>query len=144
MLLVYIALWVNKSFIDDDLCGDGEYGNSSENIASVCAETFGNENKLSCPAGFTETSRITGIAQVAALVTAPFFGFLGDWLDVSTALAISALFSVVAYGLIGLNISPNDPLSNLLAVLWFVYSVIGLTRIGLTYCWNIGGLHRLQ
>lgn len=112
---MYIALWVNKSFIDDNLC---EASNSTEVALSFCAESFGNDNKLECPAAFTETSRITGIAQVAALVTAPLFGVLGDCLEVTTALAISAFFSVVAYGLIGLDINPQDPISYLLAVLW--------------------------
>lgn len=110
---------MNKYFIENDMCEAEEVvGNMTNQIRTACSEWFDNEEKLQCPAAFEETARIGGIAQIAGLLFAPVFGVFADSIDVVAAMGITAAFAAVAYGLIGLDTTPGDAVSSVLAVLW--------------------------
>ena len=114
IITVYISLWVAKFYSVDDTC----ITNTTAEEFSTCNENLINVDKRVCPAAFTETSRISGIAQTVALLAAPFFGILGDKFNEVKVLAGTAFLGVVSYSLTAILQEPVDPLSNMVAAFW--------------------------
>lgn len=121
IVTVYISAWVNKFFFEDTTC----FVNGTDEAFSACNENLINADKRTCPAAFTEASRISGITQTVALIAAPFFGILGDKFNEVGVLAGTALLGVVSYSLTAILQEPTDPLSNMVAAFW------GVSEIGM-------------
>ena len=65
IVTLFIPLWVNAYFNDNNLCPEVDPRNENQ-VRELCRDAF------------SLASIITGTAQVAALVGAPFFGVLAD------------------------------------------------------------------
>lgn len=122
IVTVYITLWVNKYFTTRNICSDL---NITDDSLSNCNEELINIDKRTCPAAFTEASRISGITQTAALCFAPIFGALGDCVEQRKLLAGTALIGVLAYSATAAISDPTVALSNVIAICW------GIAEIGM-------------
>ncbi|KAI5968711.1 hypothetical protein CANMA_002147 [Candida margitis] len=87
--------------------------------------------KMTCYDGYVFSAILTGVAQTVALVSAPFWGYLGDSAGKFRSLGLAGLFGVVGnFGLSLVNTHLSD--YNPKTVWCFVaVSIIGLSQIGL-------------
>ncbi|KAI8610257.1 major facilitator superfamily domain-containing protein [Chytriomyces sp. MP71] len=110
IITLFIPLWVYRRYIELGQCAAPSP--EDPDIRDVCA------------AAYRRASAISGIAQTAALVGAPLFGYLADRLHASTVVVFNALLGFVFYVVLFFA----DP------VLGYVFGVVvfvGLSEIGL-------------
>mmetsp|Transcript_7053 Transcript_7053/g.9191 ORF Transcript_7053/g.9191 Transcript_7053/m.9191 type:complete len:813 (+) Transcript_7053:284-2722(+) len=120
---IFIALWVNKHYIDEGLCVTESYSNVTDAITTVCGELLENEDEVECPAAFTHTSRVSGIANTAALLFSPLAGYLSDKLDPVKSVGIAAVIGCISYALVGIVDDVND------STIYFVVGLFGISQI---------------
>jgi MFS family permease len=73
---------------------------------------------------------IIGIAQTAALITAPIFGFLVDRMKRANATILAVMLASIGYGATLLVKDPNDPIIYLVAALIGVGEISGVISSG--------------
>ncbi|KAJ3010922.1 UNVERIFIED_CONTAM: hypothetical protein HDU68_001913, partial [Siphonaria sp. JEL0065] len=111
IITLFIPLWVYKRYIDQGLC-IALGGPQDPDI------------KDECRAAYSRASAISGIAQTAALVGAPLFGYLADRLHATNVVLFNALLGLIAYTIMFLA----DPL---LDYVFAIVILVGLSEIGL-------------
>ncbi|KAI1777601.1 hypothetical protein F4818DRAFT_407218 [Hypoxylon cercidicola] len=130
---LFVPLYVNAFFIDNGYCR-GSPTDPSPDL------------KKECRAAYVLASILTGVAQLAALLCAPLFGYLSGrrGAGVDVPLVVAALFGVVGYLIFPRLSSPEysdvdgrggGPAVFLVAVL------IGISQIGAIVC-SLGSLGR--
>ncbi|RLO08632.1 hypothetical protein DYB28_011479 [Aphanomyces astaci] len=108
IITIFLPLWVYKYYVDNNLC-------ASANAAD--SETI----KTDCRDAYIRASILSGVAQTAAMVAAPFFGWLGDKLYRPLVVLLATVLGLVSY--LSLFMCPN-PLANVL------FAVVVLVGVG--------------
>ncbi|KAI9330294.1 major facilitator superfamily domain-containing protein [Obelidium mucronatum] len=111
IITLFIPLWVYKRYIEAGLCV-APGGINDPDI------------KDDCRAAYSRASVISGIAQTAALVGAPVFGYLADRIEAKNVVLLNAFVGLVAYSLMFVA----DPM---LGYVFAVVIFVGLSEIGL-------------
>ncbi|XXH05002.1 hypothetical protein Hte_011426 [Hypoxylon texense] len=135
---LFVPLYVNAFFIDNGFCRGAPTDPSPE-------------LKKECRAAYVLASILTGVAQLAALLCAPLFGYLsggggrGSWSGgVDVPLVVAALFGVAGYIAFPRLSSPEysdvDGRGGGPAV-FLIVVLIGISQIGAIVC-SLGSLGR--
>jgi len=127
---LFIPLFVNAYFVRNGLCTS-----NPDDLTDI---------KENCKRAYTLAAALTGVAETAALICAPLFGFVGGKLAKGRSewpLLFAAAVGVVGYIVFGFLHNPdafhgNDGLQAFIAVI-----LIGISQIGTIVC-SLGLLSR--
>lgn len=111
MVSLFITLWVNQYYIDNGLCPQNP-SHDNDDIKSSCREAFQHASSLS------------GVAQVLALVGAPFFGLLADRTRRAVPVLTAGVIGLI--GCLGFGLG-SDPTAG---IAYFWVCLVGLGEIG--------------
>jgi len=54
---IFISLWVTRYYLNKDICNPEASSDNTNSSLNVCGELLANEDKVQCPAAFTQVSR---------------------------------------------------------------------------------------
>ncbi|KAJ3027725.1 UNVERIFIED_CONTAM: hypothetical protein HDU68_003257 [Siphonaria sp. JEL0065] len=111
ILTLFIPLWVYKKYIDQ----------------GVCAASGGLEDpdiRDACRIAYLRASTISGVAQTAALVAAPLFGYLTDKLKAPNLVLFNAILGLISYSILFYA----NPIAG---YIFAIAILVGLSEIGL-------------
>ncbi|CAK9083494.1 AP-2 complex subunit mu (Clathrin assembly protein complex 2 mu medium chain) (Clathrin coat assembly protein AP50) (Clathrin coat-associated protein AP50) (Clathrin-adaptor medium chain Apm2) (Mu2-adaptin) (Plasma membrane adaptor AP-2 50 kDa protein) [Durusdinium trenchii] len=111
----YITLWVVRYYRDNDICNE-----TNEQDLTSCRESLVDLEESLCASAFRVASRISGLAQVSALIFALVCGYISTrpGVDIQKCLFFAALFGVAAYGAVPAFPDPLDRKVYIIAILW--------------------------
>lgn len=122
LLSIFISLWINRYYIANDLCDPSRLSNetldNNEEFATCGGQSIENQDKMSCPAAFTQTAIVGGIAQTTALVGALAVGYMCDKIGGVKSVLVSSVLCFFFYGSALFISSPLSKSTYCIAVLW--------------------------
>ncbi|CAK4085738.1 unnamed protein product [Aphanomyces euteiches] len=111
IITIYFPLWVYKYYVDQKICEKAD--GSSPTIKTDCHEAY------------IKASILSGIAQTAALVVAPLFGWLGDRLYRPIVVFLATVLGFVSYGWMFFCTNPTDK------ILFVVVILVGIGEMAI-------------
>ncbi|KDO23967.1 hypothetical protein SPRG_10664 [Saprolegnia parasitica CBS 223.65] len=111
IITAYLPLWIYKYYIENNLCAAKDA--NSPNFRKECRSAF------------ITGAMVSGVVQVAALASAPIFGFLLDKVYRPFIVLLSALIGFVGY--FWMFVSPDPTASNML----YIAAVVGVGEMGM-------------
>lgn len=123
---LFIPLFVNTFFISNGFCQGSPHDPSPE-------------LKKECRSAYILSSILTGVAQMAALLCAPFFGYLSHrrGRGLNLPIIVSAVFGMVGYIILPQLSSPeykNENGRGGTAWIFLVVILLGISQIGAIVC----------
>ncbi|KAF0698250.1 Aste57867_11125 [Aphanomyces stellatus] len=111
IITAFLPLWVYKYYIENGLC--------------KAADPYSPDIRQNCRKAFVTAAMTSGVVQVAALASAPIFGFLLDRVYRPLVVLLASLIGFVGY--FWMFVSPDPTASSLL----YVGAVVGVGEMGM-------------
>ncbi|RHY31716.1 hypothetical protein DYB32_003226 [Aphanomyces invadans] len=111
IITIYLPLWVYKYFVDNKLCAS----------ANADSDTI----KTDCRDAYIRASILSGVAQTAAMLAAPLFGYLGDKLYRPLVVLLATVLGLASYLWLFLC---TDPLAS---VMFVVVVLVGVGEMAI-------------
>lgn len=124
---LFIPLFINHYYRKLGLCQTaGQDNNPSGGLGDI---------KKSCPEAYILASILTGVSQLAALLTAPVFGYLSERSRrYNLPLLFAALLGIVGYITFPLIFNPQRKAPHVNRGEFVIVSFIGISQIGAIVC----------
>ncbi|KAF2031252.1 hypothetical protein EK21DRAFT_63566 [Setomelanomma holmii] len=91
--------------------------------------------KSACPEAYKLAAMLTGISQLVALMSAPFFGYLsGRFPKYNIPLLVAAVAGITGYAWFGSLTSPDYHSEDGTGAIFFIVSLLGISQIGAIVC----------
>lgn len=91
--------------------------------------------KSACPEAYKLAAMLTGISQLIALISAPFFGYLsGRFPRYNIPLLTASIAGIVGYSWFGSLKSPDYKSENGTGAIFFIVALLGISQIGAIVC----------
>lgn len=91
--------------------------------------------KNACPEAYKLAAMLTGISQMIALISAPFFGYLsGRFPKYNIPLLVAAVAGIAGYTWFGLLKSPDFRSEDGTGAIFFIVALLGVSQIGAIVC----------
>lgn len=120
-IALFIPLFVNAYFQKSGSCSDLSHG--SQDLKSHCRQAY------------ILAAKLTGVAQLVALLFAPVFGYLADrYRRFNVPLLTAALFGIAGYSGMALLHSPEYGGKNGSPWIFPVVAMLGISQIGAIVC----------
>lgn len=120
---LFVPLLINAAFLSSGLCTDS-ISDSPSGLPDI---------KRKCPRAYILAAQMTGVSQLVALLTAPFFGYASAKHQYFP-LAMASLSGIVGYPLFASQFSPDDHDRARRIASFFAVCLIGISQIGAIVC----------
>jgi hypothetical protein len=91
--------------------------------------------KNACPEAYKLAAMLTGISQMIALISAPFFGYLsGRFPKYNIPLLVAAVAGIAGYSWFGSLKSPDYKSEDGTGAIFFIVALLGISQIGAIVC----------
>ncbi|KAF0701352.1 Aste57867_8133 [Aphanomyces stellatus] len=111
IITIYLPLWVYKYYVENKLCDRADP--SSPTVKTDCHDAY------------IKASILSGVAQTAAMVSAPLFGWLGDRFYRPVVVLAASIIGLVSYFWLFLCTDPTAK------VLYVVAILVGVGEMGI-------------
>jgi len=123
---LFIPLFVNQYYRDSHKCHQDQNPVSSLKLGDI---------KRSCPEAYILASILTGVSQLIALITAPFFGyFSGQSRRYQLPLVLAGTVGIAGYIAFPLLSSPQFKGTDGNAMVFVIMALVGMSQIGAIVC----------